>query len=129
MQNSVFMLSMMAHPRDSSTKLYYFTVWPLVGADPRHVDLLGDSLAMICNVATGEKSSIILDCSVLTSGDFRKMSLVRALAIDAHTGLDRLLIVTSSEFIKMMTNGIIALKKASSYAKVCLSSEEALLEL
>lgn len=121
------------HPRDKSINLYYFEMQPLNETHQHHLDLLGDSLALICNSKIGGMSSIILDCSALTSGElikrFLKLSLSRALAINNPDGLDKFMIITSSGIVKVMSNSIIALKRAAHYTKVCSSKDEAIGEL
>jgi hypothetical protein len=131
-KNEVFILGLYDHPRDKSINLYYFEMQPLTEAHQYDMDLLGDSLAMICNSETG-LSSIVLDCSALKSGEllkrFLKLSLGRALGITNPAGLDKFMIITSSRLVKVMSNSIIKLKKAAHYTKICSSKEEAICEL
>lgn len=133
MTNEVFIMELCEHPRQKETNLYYFELKPLTEAHQHHLDLLGDSLAMICNNKSGKKSSIVLDCSALTNSGliqrFLKLSFKKALAIDNPMGLDKFMIITASVLVKVISNSIIKIKNAAHYTKVCASREEALSNL
>ena len=133
MTNEVFSMGLCEHPKQKATNLYCFEMKPLTDAHQRHLDLLGDSLAVICNNTSGKRSSIILDCSALTNrgliNRILKLSFKNAFEIDKPVDLDKFMIITESTLVKIMSNSIIKMKNASNYTKVCTSREEALSNL
>lgn len=130
--NDIFELTKIDHPSNRAIKLYNFKMLPLSDARQETLDLLSESIAMICNNASGAKSSIILDCADLNNIDliasFWRLSFKKALAIN-NTGLDKFLLISRSVIVKSLSNNIIHIKHAGHYTKVCISREEALSEL
>jgi hypothetical protein len=129
MSNDVFRLAQCAHPTSLQTKLYYFQMQPLTEAHQEQLDLLSESLAMICQNSSGTKSSIILDCSALTSfcllQRFWSLSFQKALGID-NVGLDKFVVLSTSQLVNSLSNGIIHIKRATDYTKICCTLQEAL---
>ena len=133
--NEAFNVMVGTHPVGThpvkTMKLYIFQLMP-VDAQQEHLDLLQNSLEMICKNEAGQ-SSVILDCSLLLQKKMIKRFLQRSLsklaAIENPTGLYKLIIVTSSSIVKVVSTGIIKLKKADHYTKICTTMTDAMLEL
>ena len=129
--NSAFAMRVEKHPVKLSN-LYVFELLP-GDAQQVNLDLLHSSLAMICSNESGIKSSVILDCSLLKNNGliqrFIKLCFKKLVGIDNRKGLDKLVIVTSSGLVSVMSKSIIKLKKAEQYSKVCSTMAEALEEI
>lgn len=121
--NEAFLMQLAQHP-NKAQNVYTFQMLP-VDAQQEHLDLLQNSLSMICTNALC-KSTIILDCSLLKQKSLVKQScLKKIIGIDNPTGLDKFIIVTTCTLISVLSKGIIKLKRADSYTKICASIEEA----
>ena len=104
-------------------------VMPL--AYEQQLELLSQSLVMICQSTVGIKHSIILDCSALKSHRDAKTVMTRrfkeAMALGTNPpGLDRFVIVIQNILVKALMKTIIKTKKASGYTKTCNSVQKAL---
>ena len=128
--NESFCMRTITHPL-KSTQVYLCELLPV---DPviEHLQLLQNSLEMICNNKI-KKSSVIIDCSLLLKKKlikrFLQGSLTNLMSIENPIGLDKFIIVTSSPIVKVFSSGIIKLKKADHYTKICASMQDALKEL
>lgn len=131
-ENNVFELIQKQHPKNPQLTFYHFRMHTLTEARQEYIDLLSESLAVICNNTVEMKSSVILDCSALKNLDLIRrlwrLSFKRALSIN-NTGLDKFLLVSTSRLANSFSTGIIRLKKAGDYAKICNSLEEAIQSL
>ena len=127
--NDAFELTQCPHPTNPDIKLYVFQMQALPNAQQGHLDALSESLDMICNNASGGKSSIILDCSALTSigmiKRFWKLSFGKALDVD-NAGLDKFYLISESKLLKTLSSRIIRIKNASGYTKIFSTRQDAL---
>jgi hypothetical protein len=132
--NDAFLLTQTAHPKQPAVHLYIYQLLPNENAQQYHMDLLANSLDLICNNTSGS-SAVIIDCSFVTKKGLVKQFLklcfkdVIDIEIADRAGLVKMLIVTTSGLVKTMSNGIIKLKRADKYTKVCSSMAEAMAEL
>lgn len=107
---------------------YHFEMQPNKGVNQDHINLLSNSIRLICNNDSGKQSSIILDCSRLNTlqlvSQFYNLCFTGALDI-TNVGLKWFIIVTTSDMLVSLTAKIIVLKSANSYTKVVSTLQEA----
>lgn len=118
--------------KEKDKSVYHFRMNPQAKASQDELNLLTQSLSLICN-STTEKHSVILDCSSLAAGDvvrkFLELDIFDASKGIGNAGLDKFVIVTQVKAVQKVSKLVIALKKASHYTKVCKSLEAALFEI